>query len=234
MGCVQSVIEPSINAATIRLLTRLGYEVVVSGGETCCGSLTHHMGKEADAIWRARRNVHHWANARVDAVIITASGCGTTIKDYGFMLRLDPVYAARAAVVSAKAKDIVEFLSGIRAARGFASLARHLSFGLFHAAWPADGNQGPNAFAQCGLHGSGYSGRPSLLRLGRHLQHHAARDRHAAPGPKNKKHQDHQSAGDRHGQYRLHHPACHGHCKRPFFIRSSFSTGSMEGQSPTN
>ena len=59
MGCVQSVIEPSINAATIRLLTRLGYEVVVSAGESCCGSLTHHMGKEADAIWRARRNVHH-------------------------------------------------------------------------------------------------------------------------------------------------------------------------------
>jgi glycolate oxidase iron-sulfur subunit len=113
MGCVQSVIEPSINAATIRLLTRLGYEVVVSAGESCCGSLTHHMGKEADAIWRARRNVHHWANARVDAVIITASGCGTTIKDYGFMLRLDPVYAARAAVISTKAKDIVEFLSGL-------------------------------------------------------------------------------------------------------------------------
>ena len=113
MGCVQSVIEPSINAATIRLLTRLGYEVVVSAGESCCGSLTHHMGKEADAIWRARRNVHHWANARVEAVIITASGCGTTIKDYGFMLRLDPVYAARAAVISSKTKDIVEFLSGI-------------------------------------------------------------------------------------------------------------------------
>ncbi len=113
MGCVQSVIEPSINAATIRLLTRLGYEVVVSAGESCCGSLTHHMGKKADALWWARRNVHHWANARVDAVIITASGCGTTIKDYGHMLRFDPVYAARAAAVSAKTKDIVEFLSEI-------------------------------------------------------------------------------------------------------------------------
>src|SRR3990170_4412739 len=113
MGCVQSVIEPSINAATIRLMTRLGYEVVVSAGESCCGSLTHHMGKEADAIWRARRNVHYWTNARIDAVIVTASGCGTTIKDYGFMLRLDQLYAARAAVISAKAKDIVEFLSGI-------------------------------------------------------------------------------------------------------------------------
>jgi glycolate oxidase iron-sulfur subunit len=113
MGCVQSVIEPSINAATIRLLTRLGYEVVVSAGETCCGSLTHHMGKKADAIRRSRRNVHHWANARVEAVIVTASGCGTTIKDYGFMLRFDPIYAVRAAAISAKAKDIVEFLSGI-------------------------------------------------------------------------------------------------------------------------
>ena len=185
MGCVQSVIEPSINAATIRLLTRLGYEVVVSAGESCCGSLTHHMGKEADAIWRARRNVHHWANARVDAVIITASGCGTTIKDYGFMLRLDPVYAARAAVISAKAKDIVEFLSEHRASHGLASIARDLSFGLFHAAWPEYGDKSADAFAQCRVHGSGYTRRPPLLRLGRHLQHHAARNRHPAPGPEN-------------------------------------------------
>ena len=111
MGCVQSAIEPSINAATIRLLTRLGYEVVVSGAESCCGSLTHHMGKEADALGRARRSVDQWTQANVDAVIVTASGCGTTIKDYGFMLRLDPAYAARAAAISAKAKDIVEFLA---------------------------------------------------------------------------------------------------------------------------
>ena len=114
MGCVQSVHRALHQCghhppADTARLSRLW----LPAGEACCGSLTHHMGKEADAIWRARRNVHHWANARVDAVIITASGCGTTIKDYGFMLRLDPVYAARAAVVSAKAKDIVEFLSGI-------------------------------------------------------------------------------------------------------------------------
>jgi glycolate oxidase iron-sulfur subunit len=110
MGCVQSVIEPSINAATIRLLTRLGYEVVVSGEEVCCGSITHHMGKEADALARARRSVDQWTKAEVDAVIVTASGCGTTIKDYGFMLRLDPAYAEPAAAISAKARDIVEFL----------------------------------------------------------------------------------------------------------------------------
>jgi glycolate oxidase iron-sulfur subunit len=113
MGCVQSVIEPSINAATIRLLTRLGYEVVVSGEEACCGSITHHMGKEADALARARRSIDQWTRAEVDAVIVTASGCGTTIKDYGFMLRLDPVYAEPAAAISAKARDIVQFLSSM-------------------------------------------------------------------------------------------------------------------------
>jgi glycolate oxidase iron-sulfur subunit len=111
MGCVQSVVEPAINAATIRLLTRLGYEVVVSGDEACCGSLTHHMGKEADALARAKRSVDQWTRADVDAVIVTASGCGTTIKDYGFMLRLDETYAGPAAAISKKARDIVEFLA---------------------------------------------------------------------------------------------------------------------------
>jgi glycolate oxidase iron-sulfur subunit len=109
-GCVQSVIEPSINAAAIRLLNRHGVEVVVTAGETCCGSLTHHMGKEHDALARARRMVDQWTDAKVDAVIITASGCGTTIKDYGHMLRLDPLYAEKAAAISQKSFDITEYL----------------------------------------------------------------------------------------------------------------------------
>ena len=113
MGCVQSVLDPGINAATIRLVTRLGYEVAVAGEEPCCGSLTHHMGKEADALVRARRSIDQWMAADVEAVIITASGCGTTIKDYGHMLRLDPAYAEKARVISAKAKDVTEFLAGI-------------------------------------------------------------------------------------------------------------------------
>ena len=111
MGCVQSVLDPGINAATLRLLTRLGYEVVVSGEETCCGSLTHHMGKEADALARAKRSVDQWTAADVECVIITASGCGTTIKDYGHMLRLDAAYAGKAQAISAKAKDVTEFLA---------------------------------------------------------------------------------------------------------------------------
>jgi glycolate oxidase iron-sulfur subunit len=109
-GCVQSVIDPEINAATIRMLNRIGFTVVVSGGESCCGSLPHHMGKEQDARARAKRSIDQWLEAKVDAVIITASGCGTTIKDYGHMFRDDPAYAAKAKAISAQACDITEFL----------------------------------------------------------------------------------------------------------------------------
>ncbi len=117
-GCVQSVLDPEINAATIRLLNRLGYEVVVSAGEACCGSLTHHMGKEHDALSRARRSIDQWTAENVNAVIITASGCGTTIKDYGFMFRGDKDYADKAMAISDKAKDITEFLAALDLPQG--------------------------------------------------------------------------------------------------------------------
>jgi glycolate oxidase iron-sulfur subunit len=116
-GCAQSVLEPGINEATISLLNRLGIEVVVPEGEGCCGALVHHMGREDAALASARRNVDAWMReiegSGLDAIIVTASGCGTTIKDYGFMLRLDPAYAEKAAKVAALAKDITEYLSGI-------------------------------------------------------------------------------------------------------------------------
>ena len=134
MGCVQSVLDPGINAATLRLLTRLGYEVVVSGSESCCGSLTHHMGKEADSLNRARRSVDQWTKANVEAVVITASGCGTTIKDYGHMLRLDPAYAEKAKAISAKARDITEFLASenLPEATGGLRLAYHSACSMQH------------------------------------------------------------------------------------------------------
>lgn len=113
-GCVQSVLDPAINAAAIRLMNRQGIEVVVTDGSSCCGSLTHHMGKEKDALARARRMVDAWSTAGVERVIITASGCGTTIKDYGHMLRLDPAYAGKAQVISGMARDITEFLIEIQ------------------------------------------------------------------------------------------------------------------------
>jgi glycolate oxidase iron-sulfur subunit len=121
-GCAEPVLKPEIRAATIRLLGRLGYQTVLAPGEGCCGALVHHMGKEERARADARRNVDAWSREidgeGLDAILITASGCGTTIKDYGFMLRDEPAYADRAAKVSALAKDISEFLDTIELPAG--------------------------------------------------------------------------------------------------------------------
>ena len=113
-GCAQAVLGPQINEAAIRLLTRHGIEIVPAPGEACCGSLVHHMGREHQALDQARHNIDVWTReidgAGLDAIVITASGCGTTIKDYGYMLRNDPAYAQKAARVSALAKDISEYV----------------------------------------------------------------------------------------------------------------------------
>jgi glycolate oxidase iron-sulfur subunit len=114
-GCAQQVLAPEINEATIRLLTRHGVEVVIANGAGCCGALVHHMGREAEALAAARANIGAWEREReeagLDALIINASGCGTTVKDYGFMLREDAAYADKAARIAALAKDVTEFLA---------------------------------------------------------------------------------------------------------------------------
>ncbi len=114
-GCAQQVLRPQINDATIRLLGRSGVEVVVAADAGCCGALTGHIGMEEQALQAARRNVDAWskeiAKEPVDAIIINASGCGTTVKDYGHLLARDPEYAERAKTVSALAKDVSEFLT---------------------------------------------------------------------------------------------------------------------------
>ena len=113
-GCAQQVIDPDINDAAIRLLNRHGIEVTSPRDEGCCGALVHHMGYEESALEAARRNVDAWTReldeSGLDAIIITASGCGTTIKDYGYMLREDKAYARKAARISALAQDISEYL----------------------------------------------------------------------------------------------------------------------------
>ncbi|MFL5334741.1 MAG: glycolate oxidase subunit GlcF [Geminicoccaceae bacterium] len=113
-GCAQQVLAPQINDATVRLLTRLGVEVVVPKGMGCCGALTHHMGKERSAMAFARANIDAWTRelegAGLDAVVINASGCGTTVKDYGFMLREDRAYAEKAARISSLARAVTEVL----------------------------------------------------------------------------------------------------------------------------
>jgi glycolate oxidase iron-sulfur subunit len=111
-GCANDVLAPQINAATIGLLTRHGIEVVLPDGAGCCGSLVHHMGRDEQALAQARANIDAWnAIEGLDAIVINASGCGTTIKDYGFMLRGDKAYAESAARVSGLAKDIAEYLA---------------------------------------------------------------------------------------------------------------------------
>jgi len=114
-GCINPVLAPSTNEAAIRLLNRHGIEVVIAAGEACCGSLAHHMGREGEALSRARNNIDAWdrelEGGGLDAILITVSGCGTTIKDYGFMLRNDAAYATKAARISARARDITEYLA---------------------------------------------------------------------------------------------------------------------------
>ena len=116
-GCVQPVLAPQIDQAAIRLLTRLGVEVVTVSGGGCCGALAHHLGKAERSLALARANIAALLaveeSGDLDGVLITASGCGVTVKDYGFMMRGDPVWAARAARVSALAKDASELLSGL-------------------------------------------------------------------------------------------------------------------------
>lgn len=114
-GCVQPVLSPHINAATIRLLTRFGCEVVIPKSSVCCGSLNLHMGKQAAAQGFARLNVQAWTQelngGGLDAILINASGCGTTVKDYGHLLRDDAAMAEPAARVAGLAMDVCEWLA---------------------------------------------------------------------------------------------------------------------------
>jgi glycolate oxidase iron-sulfur subunit len=112
-GCAQKALNTDINDATIRLLTRLGAEVVVAEGAGCCGALTHHMGKTAQSHTTAAKNITAWAREidgkGLDAIVINTSGCGTTVKDYGHMFRNDPL-AGDAARVADIAMDVSEVL----------------------------------------------------------------------------------------------------------------------------
>ena len=117
-GCAQQVLAPEINAATIRLLNRLGIEVVVPHDSGCCGALNHHMGQHAAALDRVRANVAAWSTEidgeGLDAIVINTSGCGTVVKDYGFLLRTaEEPWPSRAQKVSALALDISQFLARI-------------------------------------------------------------------------------------------------------------------------
>jgi glycolate oxidase iron-sulfur subunit len=114
-GCAQQALAPRINEATIRLLTRHGCEVVIPASAGCCGALTHHLGQ--DARKHARKNIDAWtreiSGGGLDAIVINASGCGTTVKDYGFMFRDDADLAEPARIISALTRDISELMNEI-------------------------------------------------------------------------------------------------------------------------
>ncbi|MCY4547487.1 MAG: glycolate oxidase subunit GlcF [Defluviicoccus sp.] len=116
-GCVQQVLDPAINAATIRLLTRVGCEVVVARGSGCCGAIAHHMGEEAPALDAARRNLLAWQSEiegeGLDAVVSNTSGCGVMLKDYGHLFREDAALSKTASAVAARVCDISELLQRI-------------------------------------------------------------------------------------------------------------------------
>ncbi|KIZ41002.1 MULTISPECIES: glycolate oxidase subunit GlcF [Rhodopseudomonas] len=116
-GCAQQVLAPRINRAAINLLTRHGIEVVLVAEEQCCGALIHHLGRDTRTLEFARANITAWLKEAerggLDAILVTTSGCGTVIKDYGFMLREDAQFAGPAAKVSALAKDISEYVGGL-------------------------------------------------------------------------------------------------------------------------
>lgn len=120
-GCAQRALNTDINDATIRLLRRLGCEVVIAEGQGCCGALTHHMGKTGESHATAAKNIRAWhsemQNGGLDAIVINTSGCGTTVKDYGHMFRNEPL-AAEAKAVSEIAMDVSEVLMKLDLPKG--------------------------------------------------------------------------------------------------------------------
>ena len=112
-GCVQPGLKPNINAATARVLDRIGISLIAAAEAGCCGAVAHHLNDHDDSLTAMRRNIDAWIphlDAGVEAIVMTASGCGVMVKDYGWLLRDDPAYADKAARVSAATKDISEIL----------------------------------------------------------------------------------------------------------------------------
>ena len=118
-GCVQPSMAPSINAAAARLLDRVGISLVDVPQAGCCGAVTHHLNYQREALGYVKRNIDAWwphVEAGAEAIVITASGCGTMVKDYGHLLREDPEYAGRAARISAMTRDLSEVVAAERSA----------------------------------------------------------------------------------------------------------------------
>jgi glycolate oxidase iron-sulfur subunit len=115
-GCVQRVFFDQVNAATVRVLAAEGCEVVVPRGQGCCGALGVHSGREEEALAYARRLIDAFEAADVETIVVNAAGCGSTMKEYGYLLRDDPAYAERARAFAAKVRDVTEVLAELEPA----------------------------------------------------------------------------------------------------------------------
>ncbi len=142
-GCAQKVLRPSINEATIRLLTRMGVDVVVSKGVGCCGALTHHLGKDDAARDFAKANIDSWMReidqGGLDAIVINAAGCGTEVKDYAFLFKDDPNYRDKAAKISNLTQDISEVIADLELPQ---SVGTNLPGVVYHDACSLKNGQG--------------------------------------------------------------------------------------------
>lgn len=136
-GCVQRVFFPNVNHATIRVLAAEGCDVVVPRGQGCCGALSLHSGRDAEAQQFARKLIAAFEAERVDAIAVNAAGCGSALKGYGELLAADPAWAERARAFAAKVRDVSELLAdlGPRARRHpvDATIAYHDACHLAHA-----------------------------------------------------------------------------------------------------
>ena len=139
-GCAQTVLDTKINEATIRVLTRFGVEVVIAEGMGCCGAVAHHLGKVDHSRQLALKNIKAWKreidDAGLDYIVVNASGCGTTIKDYKFLFRDDPEIQEIAADISRRTVDICEIISKLDYKKSFQAsklrVAYHSACSLQH------------------------------------------------------------------------------------------------------
>ena len=214
-GCAQQVLAPEINLATIRLLTRHGVRGRCRAGQRLLrrADPSSRRGERRRSPWRAPISTPGRRRAEaggLDAVVANASGCGTMLKDYGFLLRADPSYAEKAARIAGLARDVSEIVAalGLRAAdRHGPGAARRLSLGLLVAARAEDRPRAESAARRRRVRGARRARRASVLRLGRHLQHAAAGTRRGAARPQARQYRADPARCRRGRQYRLHHAA---------------------------
>ncbi len=177
-GCVQPVLAPNINAAAARVLDALGVQLVTAQKAGCCGALRYHLNDQEAALNDMRRNIDAWwpmVQDGVEAIVMTASGCGVTVKEYGYLLAHDTAYADKAVRISALCKDLCEVLPQFEqdlqrkiVSKGNTQTGR-LSSALHLAAWPADPRQGGRFAAWRRRRRATVRRQSFVLRLRRHL-----------------------------------------------------------------